>query len=748
MADRDLQDFPRWQYRPRRKIVKPCLDYSQVLLREEEQALKKALYVSLRDAKLVNGVSLGTVKSRVVNSPNSSVSVSSKLAESNSKKKLKRRKYKKCSELGDGDESPKDVVKWSSGMMNHGNANASAAFPSTINSLGTALCKAFGDPKKLDISDATVMGSTSKRIRRRLRVQRKFANLQPCSPHSLLLMKKGKSSVSRPMTEDFIQFLCLRGTASLPKELEFFNSPALLQSPLSSDDDEYLPVSPFFKRHQLESEFCDAFSSNETSSDFRRKMYFATDTHQSPWLNSNDVSISNCSSTFSYVEKEHNQKHKPKLVEKSSFERCDGNCVEESCSENEKADVKQDTQHYPMSCISFIEGSSNTKDHFLPAFGVGRYPDTEDFAQWLKEEREQTLRSIFNVEVESPAFVASVVDSATTSPSETSINVRESFELGLKRSLEANMNSKVSGKCGVHNKQRVKGCKMDGKVFENELGIAPTFRPMEQEFIDPMKYFQKIAPIVTKYGMCILVPPAGWQPTSNINGDIRFGTRIQHVHRMRNRNPETTKFVSYLHKCLGETSDLIEAIPQIGSCEVDLLHVSKAVQNAGGVAKVNTPRKWHKIADSLCIPKAAQGRITKLQDIYYKYVLPFDILSSEEKEKIKSDAAFSPEGFLSSEPESKGRSGSVSSFHRIASNAQEMYGRGQTNTHALEDDFWNTVTAGKRHVAAFSGDIDTMTCESSFHVGRSKSGWNVSSLPQSQGSLLRYLGVVPGIMFL
>ena len=42
------------------------------------------------------------------------------------------------------------------------------------------------------------------------------------------------------------------GTASLPKELEFFNSPALVQSPLSSDDDdEYLPVSPFFKCHQV-----------------------------------------------------------------------------------------------------------------------------------------------------------------------------------------------------------------------------------------------------------------------------------------------------------------------------------------------------------------------------------------------------------------------------------------------------------------------------------------------------------------
>ena len=134
-----------------------------MLLREEEQALKKALYVSLKDAKLVNGVSLGNVKNGIVDSPNKSLSVASKLAENKSKKQLKRKKYKKCLDLGDGCESPKSLMKWSSATTNHLNANTSAACPMTVNSLGTALCKAFGDSKNLDVSDATVVGSISRR---------------------------------------------------------------------------------------------------------------------------------------------------------------------------------------------------------------------------------------------------------------------------------------------------------------------------------------------------------------------------------------------------------------------------------------------------------------------------------------------------------------------------------------------------------------------------------------------------------
>ena len=58
---------------------------------------------------------------------------------------------------------------------------------------------------------------------------------------------------------------------------------------------------------------------------------------------------------------------------------------------------------------------------------------------------------------------------------------------------------------------RTKGSRLDGNLYESELESAPTFRPMEQEFKDPMKYIRKMTPFILKYGICILVPPAGWQ---------------------------------------------------------------------------------------------------------------------------------------------------------------------------------------------------------------------------------------------
>ena len=64
---------------------------------------------------------------------------------------------------------------------------------------------------------------------------------------------------------------------------------------------------------------------------------------------------------------------------------------------------------------------------------------------------------------------------------------------------------------GTKRKSRVRGKKSEINAFENALEQAPVFRPMEQEFRDPMKYIKKIMPFILKFGICILVPPAGWQ---------------------------------------------------------------------------------------------------------------------------------------------------------------------------------------------------------------------------------------------
>ena len=66
---------------------------------------------------------------------------------------------------------------------------------------------------------------------------------------------------------------------------------------------------------------------------------------------------------------------------------------------------------------------------------------------------------------------------------------------------------------------------------------------------------------------------------------------------------------------------------QIGGMEVDLPRLYKIVQSLGGLKEVIEKKKWQRVADGMKIPKSAQERVTKLDDIYCKYLLPYDTLS-------------------------------------------------------------------------------------------------------------------------
>lgn len=61
--------------------------------------------------------------------------------------------------------------------------------------------------------------------------------------------------------------------------------------------------------------------------------------------------------------------------------------------------------------------------------------------------------------------------------------------------------------------------------------------------------------------------------------------------------------------------------------EVDLPHLYQTVQSLGGLKEVIEKKKWQKVADGMKIPRSAQDRVTKLDDIYCKYLLPYDTLS-------------------------------------------------------------------------------------------------------------------------
>lgn len=58
------------------------------------------------------------------------------------------------------------------------------------------------------------------------------------------------------------------------------------------------------------------------------------------------------------------------------------------------------------------------------------------------------------------------------------------------------------------------------RVRPQGIPEAPTFRPTEEEFKDPVAYIQKIAPEGRKYGICRVIPPEGWQPTFAIDTEV------------------------------------------------------------------------------------------------------------------------------------------------------------------------------------------------------------------------------------
>jgi histone demethylase JARID1 len=51
---------------------------------------------------------------------------------------------------------------------------------------------------------------------------------------------------------------------------------------------------------------------------------------------------------------------------------------------------------------------------------------------------------------------------------------------------------------------------------------APTFTPTEKEFQDPMAYIKSIYDKASKYGICKIIPPTGWDPDFAIDLSVRF----------------------------------------------------------------------------------------------------------------------------------------------------------------------------------------------------------------------------------
>ncbi|EFN64929.1 Protein Jumonji [Camponotus floridanus] len=322
------------------------------------------------------------------------------------------------------------------------------------------------------------------------------------------------------------------------------------------------------------------------------------------------------------------------------------------------------------------------------------------------------------------------------------------------------------------------------KNTNNEARVveAPTFHPTEKDFQDPLEYIDKIRPIAEKFGICRVVPPPNFKPECKVSDDMRFTAYNQYVHRMLHRWGPNVKEMMAIKKYLATQSITLTQPPWIGGMEVDLPHLYQTVQNLGGLKEVIEKKKWQKVADGMKIPKSAQDRVTKLDDIYCKYLLPYDTLSPEEREKLfdeveaewtrKESKTLQRQEASSNDNEEeedddssdeieecivKGRNMPLNAFYRIARNTQRMwFGENQRGNEAegasadeVESAFWKHVAERKRHVCVHAASIDSSGRGFGFSVAKNspfaRHPWNLKVLTNNAGSVLRALGPLMGV---
>ncbi|KAL7293385.1 hypothetical protein TKK_0013151 [Trichogramma kaykai] len=328
-------------------------------------------------------------------------------------------------------------------------------------------------------------------------------------------------------------------------------------------------------------------------------------------------------------------------------------------------------------------------------------------------------------------------------------------------------------------------CTQDSK--ENvKLVEAPIFRPSEKDFQDPLEYIDRIRPIAEKFGICKVVPPANFKPECKVSDDMRFTAYNHYIHRMLNRWGPNVREMMAIKKYLATQSISLTQAPWIGGMEVDLPYLYQTVQTLGGLKEVIEKKKWQKVADGMKIPRSAQDRVTKIDDIYCKYLLPYDTLSQGEREKLfkeveadwvkkesraerrsndESDGEDDDDDDDDSSSEEieecivKGRNMPLNAFYRIARNTQRMwFGERQCSPSGesegasaaeVEAAFWKHVVEKRRHVCVHAASIDSGGRGFGFSQAKNspfaRHPWNLKVLTNNAGSVLRALGPQMGV---
>ncbi|XP_046842849.1 protein Jumonji-like [Xenia sp. Carnegie-2017] len=635
-------------HRPRRKRATRCLEYNNGMLHEEEVALRRALHASLAAIKSQGDEEESNRIEDKKNNCSSSSGIKanqraasfSKLDETSQRKRFKRSNYENA-ERCRKKLNKRTVLAQSS----NGHSKKFSQQPSVSN--GVKLNEKKLRKKKKPAEN--VVNNSNKRTNESLpkvRVQRKFAQANVLSPRSLhMFQSQMQPTTTRAKTEDFLDFLCLRGSSTLPTSLNMFNNPCAPLSPLSDEeddsksssskiinDDENIdePKSSLLEQHCVSNTSCKTNShmSSPTSARAQPRAIL-------PEFTNNHGVFSNIPSPISYPSSSTTPCKQPGFNEYGIPTSCPATpplipmgprlstCV-----------TKSSVLLGESKSFHSIAASSNENVDSLCTEDEGNIESCRP----LEKKKRQTCLFKDSSEIDETKIAKDVIKKKDM----VAIN-KENFEA---------LNT------------------------EKENQNVPVFTPTESEFKNPMKFFESIKANVEKFGICLISPPKSWQPEYSLSDEIRFTTKLQRIHCLKKKCPSVEVEMCAIKNHLEDQNILFTTMPQIAGCELDLPFMSKVVEEFGGLQQIIDKRKWHKVADSLRIPKSATDRTTKLEHIYCKYLLSYDMLLQEEKTRLREIASQELNNQkTASQYLTKGRSMSLALFQRNAKILKSIYCR-------------------------------------------------------------------------
>ncbi|KAK3704613.1 hypothetical protein LTR37_013712 [Vermiconidia calcicola] len=155
---------------------------------------------------------------------------------------------------------------------------------------------------------------------------------------------------------------------------------------------------------------------------------------------------------------------------------------------------------------------------------------------------------------------------------------------------------------------------------------APTFRPTEEEFRDPMEYIRRIAPEGRKYGIMKIVPPDNWNPPFSINTErFHFRTRRQELNSVEGGNRVNNDYLDQLAKFHKQNGHNLNRFPSVDKRPLDLYRLKKTVERKGGFENVCKGKRWAEVGRDLGYSgKIMSSLSTSLKNSYQKWLLPYE----------------------------------------------------------------------------------------------------------------------------